>query len=48
MADCENTKSNNVLTKIGLRFIETFDLDGIRHNWYKIDKLEWAEGTPNR
>ena len=48
MADSQNIKSNNVLTKIGLRFIETFDLDGIRHNWYKIDKIEWAKGTPNR
>jgi len=48
MADCENIKSNNVLTKNGLKFIVTFDLDGIRHNWYKIDKIEWTNRTPNR
>lgn len=43
MADCENMKSNNALTKIGLRFIETFDFDGISHNWYKINKTEWTK-----
>jgi len=48
MADCENIKSNDVLTKNGLKFIVTFDLDGIRHNWYKIDKIEWTNRTPNQ
>lgn len=38
MADCENKGSNNVLKKVGLNFIETFDFDGIKHNWYKIEK----------
>lgn len=38
MADCENNGSNNILKKVGLDFIETFDLDGTKHNWYKIDK----------
>jgi hypothetical protein len=31
MADCENDGSNKILKKIGLNFIETFDLDGIKH-----------------
>ncbi len=38
MADCENRGSNNILKKVGLNFIETFDLKGVKHNWYKIDK----------
>ncbi len=41
MADCENNGSNNILKKVGLNFIETFDLKGVKHNWYKIDKTEF-------
>lgn len=41
IADSKNMGSNKILTKIGLTFIETFDLDGIKHNWYKIDKTEY-------
>ncbi len=41
MTDCENIGSNNVLKKVGLKFIEIFDLDGINHNWYKINKAEF-------
>jgi RimJ/RimL family protein N-acetyltransferase len=36
MADCENIGSNHVLQKVGLHFVETFDFEGIVHNWYKI------------
>ena len=36
-ADCENIGSNNILKKVGLNFVETFDHDGIKHNWYKMD-----------
>lgn len=43
IADCENLKSNHVLTKAGLRLIEIFDLNGIKHNWYKIEKIEWTK-----
>jgi [ribosomal protein S5]-alanine N-acetyltransferase len=39
-ADCENMGSNKILRKIGFNFIETFDLDKIKHNWYKIEKIE--------
>lgn len=38
MADCENAGSNKILEKIGFIFMESFDLDGIKHNWYKIEK----------
>ena len=43
MADCDNTGSNKILANIGLRFIETFDYEGVRHNWYKIDKAEYEQ-----
>jgi len=48
MADCNNLGSNYILTKVGLKFIKTFDLNGIEHNWYKIDKEDWIERKPNR
>ena len=48
LADYENIKSNHILTKIGLRFIETFDLNGIKHNWYKIEQIDWTNRTPDR
>ncbi|MEO6902802.1 MAG: GNAT family N-acetyltransferase [Bacteroidia bacterium] len=41
IADCENSSSNKILKKVGLKYIETFDLEGIKHNWYKIDKREF-------
>lgn len=40
MADVENAASNNVLRKVGLQFIETFDLDETPHNWYRIDRTD--------
>jgi len=36
--DSNNSGSHNVLKKVGLKYIETFDFEGIQHNWYKIDK----------
>ena len=47
-ADSENIGSNKVLEKVGLKFIETFDLDGIKHNWYRIDKTDFENKKPNR
>ncbi|WP_316761156.1 GNAT family N-acetyltransferase [Pedobacter aquatilis] len=38
IADCENDGSNKILNKIGFSFIETFNFDGIKHNWYKIER----------
>lgn len=48
MTDCENERSNRILKKIGLNCMEKFDLDGIEHNWYKIDKNEYENKKPNR
>lgn len=43
MADCGNEGSNKILKKVGLNFIEKFDLDGISHNWYKIDRNDYEK-----
>jgi [ribosomal protein S5]-alanine N-acetyltransferase len=43
IADQENAGSNHVLAKAGLKLIETFDLGGTLHNWYKIDQQEWQK-----
>ena len=41
MSDCENEGSSKILKKVGLKFIETFYLEGIKHNWYKVDRTEY-------
>jgi len=43
MADVENLKSNHILTKIGFKLVEAFVFDGIKHYWYKMDKIEWLK-----
>lgn len=48
IADCENEGSNKILNKIGFKFIETFDFDGVKHNWYKIEKTGYEDKKPNR
>ncbi len=40
-ADAENAASNRVLSKIGLKFIESFEYEGIPHNWYHIEKQDF-------
>lgn len=47
-ADVDNIGSNKVLEKVGLKFIETFNLDGIKHNWYKIDRNDSQRTKPDR
>lgn len=47
IADCRNEGSNKILKKVGLHIIETFDLDGVKHNWYKIDQAEYENKNPN-
>lgn len=47
IADSENNGSNKILKKIGFTFIEDFNLDGIKHNWYKIDKTEYLNKKLN-
>ena len=46
-ADSENIASNKVLKKVGLKFIETFDIDGVKHNWYRIGRTEYENKKPN-
>jgi len=41
IADCENEGSNKILKKVGFDCIETFDFEGIKHNWFKIDKTKF-------
>jgi len=40
MSDIENDGSNKILKKVGLKFIEKFDLEGVKHNWYKLERSE--------
>lgn len=40
IAACENNGSNKILNKIGFKFIETFNFNEVKHNWYKIKKTE--------
>ena len=39
---CENVASNAVVDKLGFTLYETFYLHELKHNWYKINKNEWA------
>lgn len=48
MADCNNDGSNKVLKKVGLNCIEKFYLEGIEHNWYKIERKEYENINLNR
>lgn len=41
-ADVDNLASNKILSKVGLKFIETFEYDGKLHNWYELTKSEWV------
>lgn len=43
MAECENDGSNKILKKVGLSLIHKFDLDGVEHYWYKIEKAEYEK-----
>lgn len=29
-----------------MKFIETFDLEGIKHNWYKLERSEYETENP--
>jgi RimJ/RimL family protein N-acetyltransferase len=48
IADCENQGSNKILRKVGLKFVEIFEFEGIKHNWYKVDRTEYQSRKPNR
>jgi [ribosomal protein S5]-alanine N-acetyltransferase len=38
MCDMHNASSRKVLEKVGLKPIDTFDLNGIPHYWFKIQR----------
>ena len=38
MTESENHSSENILRKVGLRYVETFYHDGIQHNWFEINR----------
>ena len=42
-ADAGNKASRAVLEKIGLRYIEKFDLDGDEQDWFEITRAEWLK-----
>jgi len=42
MAECENVGSNKILRKVGLKFIEVFDFNGVMHNWFKIERTDFT------
>jgi len=39
IADQENDGSHSILKKVGFTLVEAFELDGVPHNWYRIQKL---------
>ncbi|GAB3198486.1 RimJ/RimL family protein N-acetyltransferase [Pontibacter aydingkolensis] len=38
MADVNNIASRKVLEKVGLKLLNSFDLNGVAHNWFRISK----------
>jgi len=47
ICDIENIGSKSVLLKSGLTLIETFDHEGVEHNWFRIKKNEWVKTKVN-
>ena len=41
MTESENQSSQRILQKVGLRYVETFDHDGIQHNWFEISRKDY-------
>jgi len=46
-AHVENSASNKILKKVGFKFIEIYDYDGLSCNWYRISKTEWEKFNLN-
>ncbi len=42
-ADVAHLTSNHILQKIGLKFSEQFEFEGVLANFYKIDRGQWNE-----
>lgn len=43
MADIDNETSNEILKKVGLNYINSFDYKGVKHNWYKLTSSEYEK-----
>jgi ribosomal-protein-alanine N-acetyltransferase len=43
MTDVNNKASRNVLEKTGLKYKETFSLNGVPHVWFELSKEEWTK-----
>src|SRR5690606_29296337 len=41
MAASDNLASNRILQNVGLQLKETFDMEGVSHNWYEIKNSEY-------
>jgi len=44
-ADINNIGSNKILSRSGMKLIETFEFDGVKHNWYKAKRSEWIKSN---
>ncbi|MBN4070207.1 GNAT family N-acetyltransferase [Olleya sp. AH-315-F22] len=42
-AEIDNIASNKVLKKIGLQFVNEFDLEGVKVNWYELKKEDYEQ-----
>ena len=42
-AEIENIASNKVLQKIGLKFINQFDFEDVKANWYELKNIDYAK-----
>lgn len=41
----DHIASNNVITKVGLKLVETFEFEGELCNWYNIPKSVWESNS---
>jgi len=45
MAARDNLTSNRIIQNVGLQLKETFELEGVSHNWYKIENSEYSANS---
>jgi RimJ/RimL family protein N-acetyltransferase len=43
IAETENIASNRILEKVGLKFINDFEIDGVNAKWYELKKEDYAK-----
>lgn len=46
-ADVDHIASNKILQKVGMKFVDVFEYEGVPHNWYNIEKSEWLRWNYN-